>query len=252
MNPFEIYSENLIYQAKITASSENLQFPVTNLLDPRRTKVFRSLDRETKLYFDFNETSEIDAFMAVDDKRNGFGVSTIDLKFYPTSNWSLATDEQNIELNAQLGVGYKEFTKLEYRFCEMSLFSSLDYCELSKIFIGKKLELGRSIDFGWSIKENDLSKKTVNRYGQVFVDTINTQKVINCRLSLLDKDQLDKIYYWINYYSEIRPFFVRIGCDNMVNDTRRFSGMVYLNDVPTITNSSFGRYNLSFSLVEAM
>lgn len=251
-NPFEIYSENLIYQALITASSENMQFPLSNILDPRRSKVYRSTAMETILYFDFKETSEIDAFMVVDDKRNGFGISNIDLEFYATSNWALADDLETIEISSKYGIGYKEFPKKEFRFCKMTLNSSLDYCELSNLFIGKKLELGRSINFGWNIKNNDLSKKTVNRYGQVFVDSINSQKIINCRLSLLDKDQIDKIYSWLDYYSEIKPFFVRIGCDNMINDNRRFSGMVYLNDSPTITNSSFGRYDMSLTFNEAM
>lgn len=249
---FEIYSDNLLYQSKISASSENALFPLSNILDARRTKVYRSTNRVTEIILDFNETSEIDCFMIVDDKRNGFGVSSIQLEFYSTSNFDYAVGEEDIDLNPQLGLGYKEFAKKEFRFCRIKLESSLDYCEISNFFIGKKMDLGRSINFGWSIKANDLSRKTVNRYGQVFIDKISSQRTINCALSLLDKDQLDKILQWLDTHSEIRPFFVRIGCDNMVNDNRRFSGMVYLSDAPTITNSSFGRYNLSLSLTEAM
>jgi hypothetical protein len=37
----------------------------------------------------------------------------------------------------------------------------------------------------------------------------------------------------------------------MINDHRRFSGMVYLNSMPTITNTSFGRYSMSMSMEEA-
>jgi hypothetical protein len=38
----------------------------------------------------------------------------------------------------------------------------------------------------------------------------------------------------------------------MINDPNRFSGMVYLNSIPTITNTSFGRYSLSMTLEEAL
>lgn len=249
---FEIYSDNLIYQSAITASSENINFPLTNITDPRRSKVYRSTSNTTEVYLDFNETSEIDAFMVVDDKTNGFGISTLELDFSATSSWASPSGNEVISLSPQLGIGFKEFTLKEFRFCRISLTSTLPYCELSKFFIGKKMDLGRSVNYGWSIKSNDLSKKQTNRYGQVFVDLIRTQRVINCRLSLLDKDQLDKIYTWIDSYSEVKPFFIRLGCDNMVNDNRRFSGMVYLSDTPTITNSSFGRYDMSLSLIEAM
>lgn len=251
MSSFEIYSENLIYQSKITVDSENLQFPLSNILDARRSKVFRSTTSSCVITFDFNETSEIDSFMIVDEKRNGFGLHTIKLQFNGTNEWSSPAHEETIELNAPLGIGFKEFNKVEYRFCRMLVTSTLPYCEVSKFFIGKKMSLNRSINYGWSIKDNELSNKTVNRYGQIFSDIILKQKLINCSLSLLDKDQLDKIWLWLDTYGESKPFFVRIGCDNMTNDNRRFSGMVYLNDMPTISNSFFNRYNLSFSMIEA-
>lgn len=251
MSSFEIYSDNLIYQSKITASSENANFPLSNLLDTRRSKVFRSTSSDDSIVLDFNETSLIDCFMIVDDKRNGFGVHTIELQFNGTNEWSSPSATETIEFSPQLGVGYKEFELKEYRFCRIVLKSTLSYCEISKIFIGKKMELDRSINFGWSIKDNELSNKSLNRYGQIFSDIIFKQKTISCSLSLLDKNQIDKIFTWLDTYGESRPFFVRIGCNNMVNDNRRFSGMVYLSDMPTISNQYFGRYNLSMNLIEA-
>jgi hypothetical protein len=251
MNSFEIYSDNLIYQSKITANSENAQFPLSNILDPRRSKVYRSTSSQTALTLDFNETSEVDAFMIVDDKKNGFGIHTITLEFNGTNEWSNPAASEQIEFNPQLGLGFKEFTKHSYRFCRIVLTSTLSYCEIANIFIGKKMELNRSINFGWSIKDNELSNKTTNRYGQIFTDVILKQKTINCGLSFLDKDQLDKIFTWLDTYGETMPFFVRIGCDNMVSDNRRFSGMVYLSDMPTISNPYFNKYNLSMTLIEA-
>lgn len=251
MNSFEIYSDNLIYQSKITASNENAQFPLSNLLDPRRSKVFRSTSSNTSIVLDFNETSEVDSFMIVDDKRNGFGISTITLEFNGTNEWSNPAASETIEISPAFGLGFKEFNTHSYRFCRIVLTSTLTYCELSKIFIGKRLGLNRSINFNWTIKENELSNKQSNRYGQIFTDVILRQKSLNFALSYLDKDQLDKINSVLDFVGESRPFFVRIGCDNMVNDNRRFSGMVYLTDVPTISNPYFNKYNLSMSVIEA-
>jgi hypothetical protein len=251
MNSFEIYSENLIYQSTITASSENAQFPLANLIDPRRSKVYRSTSSNDSIIMDFNETSEVDSFFVVDDKRNGFGVHKITLEFNGTNEWSSPAATEEIEFSAQLGIGFKEFTMHSYRFCRIVLNSTLSYCEISKIFIGKKMDLGKSINFGWSIKNNELSKKTTNRYGQIFTDLILTQKNINCSLSYLNKEQLDKIFNWLDIYKESSPFFVRIGCNEMVSDNRRFSGMVYLSDSPSISNPNFGKYNMSMTLIEA-
>ena len=248
---FEIYSDNLVRQSIITASSENAQFPVDNILDPRRSKVYRSTSSSASIVFDFGETSEVDSFFLVADKRNGLGVSTITLEFSHTNVWTSPAATEVITLNAEYNAGYKEFAVKEYRFCRMVMTSTLSFCEIANVFIGKKLDLNRSINFNWSIKDNELSRKQTNRYGQIFSDIINKQRVINASLSLLDKDQLHKINSVIDLYGETKPFFVRIGCDNMVNNPLRFSGMFYFNDIPQISNPNFNKYNLSFSLIEA-
>lgn len=248
---FEIYSDNLVRQSIITASSENAQFPVNNILDPRRSKVYRSTSSSASIVFDFGETSEVDSFFLVADKRHGLGVSTITLEFSHTNVWTSPAATEVITLNAEYNAGYKEFAVKEYRFCRMVMTSTLSFCEIANVFVGKKLDLNRSINFNWSIKDNELSRKQTNRYGQIFSDIINKQRVINASLSLLDKDQLDKINSVIDLYGETKPFFVRIGCDNMVNNPLRFSGMFYFNDIPQISNPNFNKYNLSFSLIEA-
>lgn len=247
----EIYSDNFIYQSTITASSENAQFPVSNILDPRRSKVYRSTSLSASIVFDFGETSQVDSFFLVADKRNGLGVHTITLEFSHTNVWSSPAASEVVTLDPVYNAGYKEFPVKEYRFCRMVMTSTLPYCEIANIFIGKKLDLGRSINFNWSVKDNELSRKQVNRYGQIFSDIIGRQRTINAGFSLLDKDQLDKINSVIDFYGETKPFFVRIGCENMVNNQLRFSGMFYFNDVPQISNPFFNRYNLSFSLIEA-
>ena len=248
---FEIYSDNLIYQSNITASSENALFPLKNILDPRRSKVFRSTSPNTTVVFDFNETSEIDSFFIVGDKRNGLGVHKITLEFNHLNEWASPADSLVVDLDAEYNSGVTEFPVKEYRFCRMVIQSTLSYCELANIFIGKKLGLNRSINFNWSIKDNELSTKQTNRYGQIFSDIIAKQRTINAALSLLDKDQLDKINGVIDFYGETRPFFVKIGCENMVNNPLRFSGIYYFTDVPNISNPFFNRYNLSFTLIEA-
>jgi hypothetical protein len=187
----------------------------------------------------------------VGDKRNGLGVHKITLEFNHLNEWASPADSLVVDLDAEYNSGVTEFPVKEYRFCRMVIQSTLSYCELANIFIGKKLGLNRSINFNWSIKDNELSTKQTNRYGQIFSDIIAKQRTINAALSLLDKDQLDKINGVIDFYGETRPFFVKIGCENMVNNPLRFSGIYYFTDVPNISNPFFNRYNLSFTLIEA-
>jgi hypothetical protein len=201
---------------------------------------------------DFGETSDVDSVVIVPDKRSGFGITSISLEFNATNEWSSPAATESVTFSDVHGVGISEFTQTRsYRFCRLVLTSTLGYCELANIFIGKKQALNRGISFGWSYKDEDRSIKRFNRYGQQFTDVINRAKIINAQLSLLDKEQIDEFFDVYDRCGESKPFFIKIGCDTMINDYRRFSGMVYFQDVPTITNGSFGRYSLSMSLREA-
>jgi hypothetical protein len=246
------YSNNLIDNSTITASTENLNFPPSNLKDPRRTKVFRTLSNSDTLILDFQETSEVDSIFIVDEPRNGFGISTLSFDLNATSNFTSPAYSDSLTFSTTHGVGFKSFPIQNYRFCRLSLTSTLGYCELSKIFIGKAIDLGKGPNFNWSYQDKDLSIIKENRYGQRFVDIITRQKQVNMAFSLLNKDQLDKIFQIYDEKSTTKPFFFSVGCSTMINDPNRFAGMVYLNSIPVITNTSFGRYSLSMTLEEAM
>jgi hypothetical protein len=252
MSCLKFFSGNLVDQATFTPSTENLNFPASNLLDARRSKVFRSTSGTSTLILDFQETSEIDSVFIVDNPRNGFGISTISFDLNATSNFTSPAYSDSFTFSTIHGLGYKIFTQQDYRFARLNLTSALGYCELSKIFMGKHIDLGRGPSFNWSYQNKDISTVRENRYGQKFIDIIGRQKVLNISLNLLNKEQLDQVFEIYDDKGTTKPLFITIGDDTMVNDHRRFSGMVYINSVPTITNTSFGRYSLSLSFEEAM
>jgi len=248
---FRLYSRNLVDQATITASSENALFPVSNLQDFRRSKVYRSTSNSDSIVLDFQESSEVNGIFILADRRAGFGISTVTVEFNGTDSWGAPAYSQVVPLSIENNLGYVELTStISYRFARIVLTSVLGYCELSKVFIGKDIGLTRTINFGWTIKDEELSQKQKNRYGQTFVDVILRQKIIGFALKNMQKEDLALINGLLDLVGETKPFYIRLGDDNMVDDYRRFSGPVYLDDVPTITNAHFNRYNLSMSVRE--
>lgn len=251
----KFYSGNLVDQASLASSSENALFPLTNLQDARRTKVFRSNSNADTVVLDFQQTSDIDSLFVASNPFDGFGVSTISIDLNATNSWGAPAYSDTLTWSTIHGVGYNEFTVMQsYRFARLSLASTLGYCELSKLFIGKKISLlnDRSINYGWNYQSKDNSKIQENRYGQKFSDVINRQRVFDISFSNINKDQLDQLFEIYDDKGLTKPFFVRIGCDEMINEKRRFAGMVYLNSIPQITNRFFNNYSLSMTLEEAM
>jgi hypothetical protein len=250
----KFYSTNLVDEATITATNENALFPASNIQHHFRTKVFRSTTNSDSIVFDFGETSDADTVIIVPDPLQGFGVSTVTIEFNGTNSWGAPAYSTSVTIDNTHGFGIAEFATKSYRFARLVLTSTLGYCEISKVFIGEKIEFssGTGIELGWSYQDDETSIIKKNAYGQRFVDVRARQKKISFGLKTLNKDELDQVFELYDDKGETKPFFMKLGDTTMINDPDRFSGMFYLNNVPQITNKAFGLYDLSMSLEEAM
>lgn len=248
------YSNNLADSSDLTGSNENLLFPVENIQDPRRTKVFRSQTNTDSVVFDFGSAKDLDSVIIVDNPRSGFGFTSIELQLNSSNSWGAPAFTQSITPNSDFGIAFAEFATQTYRYARLVMTSSLGYCELANVFLGEKIEFenGTDISLGWTYIEKDLSTVKENRYGQKFVDIIARQKQISFNLDALNKDELDIVLSIHDSKGVTSPFFMRLGTDDMINDKDRFAGMVYMNSIPSIKNIAFGLYDLSMSLEEAM
>lgn len=251
MSCLKFFNNNLVDSAVITPSTENANFPASNLKDPRRTKVFRSTAASSNIVFDFGSAKDVDSFFIVGDLRTGLGVSTVTLELNSSNVWTSPAFSQVITLDSTFNMGVATFTLQNYRYARLVLTSGASFCELSKVFIGKHIDLGRGPSFNWSYQSDDLSKIQENRYGQKFVDTIIRQKKLNMSFNLLTKEQLSQVLEIIDTKSNTLPFFIELGDDNIINNHDRFSGMVYQSSNPSISNTSFSRYSLTLQLEEA-
>lgn len=255
----KFFNYNLVNQSPtvITASSENAFFPVSNLKDDRRTKVFRSTGPTAVLVFDFVSTEQVDSIILTTHIKNGFGfITPVLIEANPTDTWAspaYTTTLTGLELDSQHGVAYKDLvTAQSYRFWRLT-FSGASYVELSKVFIGKKqlIGAGRSINYGWQFLDNDNSIVQINRYGQKFIDELPSQKRIGASFSNLTKDEIDDFFSVYDYNQKTKPFFMYFDCD-ILNNNKRLFGYYYLDEKPTISNPFFSLYNLDLVTTEGM
>lgn len=250
----KLFANNLVEQSVISTSSENLLFPKSNLKHPHRTKVFRSLTNSSSVIFDFQETSEIDSILVVPNKMTGFGFSTLTLELNATSNFTSPAFSISVPINLIHGLAKVFFGIQEFRFAKLVMTSSLGFCELSKVFIGKSIEFtdGTGIDFGWKYQDDDNSIVKKNRYGQKFTDLLPRQKNESFAFKTLNQDEMDQIFELYDTKGITKPFFMYLGTEDMINDPDRFSGMFYLRSMPEIINKSHALYDIGMTVEEAM
>jgi hypothetical protein len=249
-------SNNLIDSATLTASTENAQYPVSNINDPRRTKTFRSTSNSDNIVIDFGSAEEIDHFAIVDNWQNGFGVTSITIEGNGTDSWGAPAFSTTATLDTTFGVSIKAFASAQtYRFWRIVLTSTLGYCEIANMFLGKATQITTNgLAYGWQYRNNDLSRKSSNRYGQRFVDDIGTQKFLsNLQFQVMDKDEIDLVLSVYDRNREVKPFFVALPLesDSLFNNDDRFNGFYYFNAEPRVNNINSGYYNTTLNLIEA-
>lgn len=252
----KIFKDNYVEGAVITTTTENAQFPKSNILDYRTTKVYRSTACSEIIVFDLQTTESVDSIILSPDKINGFNLlSPITIEANATNEWASPAFSTTITaLDSKNGVAFKLLeSSEEYRFWRMSL-SGTDYVELSYVYIGAKtvLDNERSISYGWSFVENDIKSERSNQYGQEFVDEIGTRKEVQFNLDAMDKNNMEKLFALFNERRTTKPFFIFIGCDNMINDSNRFKMLGKLKEKPAIVNKFFGHYYMTLTLMEQM
>lgn len=246
------YKSNLLDQALIYPKDENRLFPANNLKDSRKTKVYRSLDSQTYIDIDLRETSIIDAVMLFASKRSGLGFNQAIIHFNNVPDFTNPAVTRAAEISTKFGIGLVEFSdSIEYRFMRIELESTLDYCELSGVFVGEKMNLNRSINFGWQWKDVEISNSQTNTEGQEFFDKISKQQQISFSFSLLTRNESDFFQELFDDVGEVKPVYVLMG-ENVVVSRLRHSGAFLFDKTPAITNTSFNRFAFSAVIKEVL
>lgn len=247
-------SNNLIETAQPTASTENAQFPVTNIQSDFRTKVYRSTSNSDNIVFDMGSTEPVDYVGIVDNWQNGFGVSTITVEANATDSWGAPAFSTTLTFDSAFGVGIKSFTEQNYRYWRLVFTSTLGYCEVANLFIGKAVNIDTNgIAFNWAYKNADLKRQSVSRYGQEFIDDIAQRKELTgLKINVMNTTELDSFFEVFDNRRTVKPMFIEF-CDpssTISNNNNRFNGMYKFSKEPKSPNFSAGLWNTSFNLRE--
>lgn len=253
MNCTRLHVFNQVDDATLIPSSENAQFPVSNLKDYRRTKVFRSLTNDDSVVFDFGETVPVNSFMVVANPKFGWGMTQLTIELNGSNSWGAPVVSEVVALDPIYGVGYFEWpSDQNYRYARVVMQNVSGYCELSKVFIGKYQDLGE-IDFNYPLDYKNDSNATLskNRYGQRFVDKINNQRLLSGDLANMTKDEAESVLEALDYCGEVRPIWVRLEQSNITVNPNRLNGCYFLRSIPTAKFNAGSYWSIPLDFEEA-
>ena len=248
----QFYINNEIDHGSAFVSSENAQFPLSNLNDPRRSKVFRSTSNADSLTIDFGYPVLIETVMMVDDPMTGNKLSSCTVKIDNSPDFSTAII-QAMTIDPIHGFSFANFTiTAPIRYLRLEMTAASGFCEIAKLFAGSKVSLGSGIDFSLPLSFSLVPRAvtTINRYGQRFTDEINTQIKIDGAIKALTRDELDGILDIFDYTVTSRPMWLKF--DSILNNPNRLSGYYYLSAVGKPSLDSSLHWSVNLDLEEAL
>jgi len=238
----------------LTPSSEDTNFPVSNLKTPLRTKVFRSTSSSCNIVIDTATTEQISDLLVLPSSiDNQFGFTgDLTIEANATNSWSSPAFSTTLTPNRENNFGIATFdTAQSYRFWRVSASSGASYAELADVFLGKAFTPGKNVDFNWTYSEKDISKITSNRYGQKYIDKITTLKEESLSIKFLTKDELEDFYSFANFVGKNKPFYIVLDNGESFSPNREFfAGKFYLRSDITYTNVAYNYYNLNMRVEE--
>ncbi len=203
-------SGNLIESSIMVASSTNAQYPLSNLKHDFRTKIWRSTSNADNIVFDFGNPETVDSLAIVDNWKNGFGVSTILIEANGTDIWTSPAFSTSLTFDEKFGIGIKTIPEQKYRFWRVSVTSTLGFCEIAYLFIGKKIEIETNgVEYGYAIKNADMKKTASTKYGQEYIDDFGSRKSINgLSFRVMNNAEMDQIFELVDDRRTVKPFIL--------------------------------------------
>lgn len=236
MSALTFLSDNRVIGSTVTmlVGTENAQFPLTNLQSDFTTKVFRSNENAIELQVDLGATESIDSFAVVGSSVDGLGFGGITIYGSATTNFTGAT-AVSIDVSAANNFGFKLFTPAApYRYWKIVINNtSGSYVELSNFYLGIKDQFannGISTEtFKYSEKDNSKIKK--NRYGQRFIDSYNTIKIMSGQMKYINAAEFETLNNIYTQNKKNTPIWVILDPDgDMLTDSEyKFSGYFYFD-----------------------
>lgn len=257
MSNIKFLANNLVETASLTASTSNAQYPVSNLQHDFRTKAWRSTSNSDNIVFDLGSTEDVDHVAIADNWKNGFGVATVTIEANATDSWGAPAFSTTLTFDTTFGIGIKDLGGTQsYRYWRLVLTSSLAYCELAYVFIGKADDVTtNSIDYGFSYMNDDLKKTSTTRYGQEYIDSYGTRKSLSkLSFKVMNNTEMDVIFSVYDNRRTIKPFVLKIGdgTNFITSDEDRLNGVYKLKKAPSVTSKTVGYWDVVIDVEEQM
>jgi len=249
--------DNLITDAILTSSSENLSKPIDNLKDTNLAKYFEMTSGSGNMVIDLLSAQQITDFM-IPSTNITSGFTTLKLEANTTNSWASPAYSVDLELYNNTYIGAKDINQ-SYRYWRLVVNDtnittvSLGYC-----YIGDRLQLP-GIDPSISLSYNTQTSTSFSVSQQVYSDTgvdyFSSEfefPLITEYPVVIDGKQIatreDILEFW--YFNKGATPIIIVIWDNNRDRFPPVFGLITQNQLEFSTDSTQAHYSMNLNFVE--
>lgn len=193
--------ENFLWDdtVEFTASTEDLEFPVSNLRKQVRSKVWRSTSTTANVVFDLKTTDAVDSFAMVFRKNEVIALSdsaVVKLQANATDVWTSPAVDVTITFDDENSMFSHYFTSDQsYQFWRISIVDPANpygYIEISNVILSKAITLPCPDNgFKWSLADQSSVVKT--QFGQRYYNIRPNIRSLNLSVPLVEYTVMESL-----------------------------------------------------------
>jgi hypothetical protein len=265
MSEFRILDYNYAFDPSvtITATSEDPNFPASNLKRYQRSRVWRSsgIASIERIVFDLQTAEQIDSFAMLFNPIQGEGVkfsdsAVIKLQANATNSWGSPALEVTLSIDSAYDViTYFFATPQSYRFWAVQIQdagNAFGYLEIPKIILSKSTQLGQTPEIGFSDVLTDQSKISDTPYGHRYSDVYPERRSFQFDYSALAMEDVEALQQIFRRVGKVTPIALALDPTETLFDKDRFFLYGYLNDKLQGKHRFYSYFDGALSLEEAL
>ncbi len=202
----------------LSVNSENVNYALTNILDSRLTRTFRTVAGITTVNIVFDAGSAINVTSICIANHNITSGATIKLQGNATDSWGSPSVDETVTWNA--GIIKKDISQETYRYWRISIVDGSNpdtYIEIGRAWIGDLFNTAFiSPVFGHT--RNSMSEKS-SPFGQTYLDKRGFRSMVSVRFPWMTQAEKANLITQFEIVDIGTPFFVTFDETDMDVDT---------------------------------
>ena len=226
--------------SNLTTNSLSINYPITNILDSRLTRIYRTIAGTTTSEIVFDAGSAIDvSSICIANHNITSSVSTLKIQGNNTDSWGTPAFEQSITWNS--GIMFLDFTEQSFQFWRIQIIDATNpdtFIEIGRVWIGKAY-ITPGIAFPVLQDRKSESVRITSISGQSYMDKRYQADLVSMKFPKLSETEKNTNLEIFDIVDVGIPFFITF------NKAGATLGTLYVTfDLKSLKVTELGRRNL--------